>query len=708
MAIPSSGYAWSSLEPKVDAVVKELMQAKNLPGMTVAVTKNGQLVLTKGYGWANAQTKQLMEPFMSSRIGSVTKAVVTGPAGWQLMRAKGINPHQQKLYGPNGLFNNRFAEDIQASPGPNKQWYGQITLQHLLGHTAGFKGSGDPQAAAKMFNIDEADVTYEHIHKHFLRTQKLISQPGTKYEYSNHGFGLWTLVIEALSGKSYRNYAVNTYLRSLGLHTAVLAERPNPGPREAWSHVYKSGKPVPIDFGKSGTGLAAGGFRASAQDLIYIMTHLKNTYTRSELDEMAWGSNAQGKLAHSGLIPDSGTAYAAMFPQGYKLPDGTEVSQIDIALATNINMGSSGALRTLADEIARAATSTNVSVNFDITQFLRQDTDMGGDFKEISLDGAVTALSNSESNLQIIPYRVGSNGSLTRGEVVKAGVASQVHVVQPVSSRNDSITAFRDADGNLKLIAWVISNSGQITRRDDAVAGPVKKIAITPFPDGNGVITLTQGQQNDFKLVAWEVTRSLGIIRRGDIDAGAVRDMAVATTQGDFAGVVTATTNRDRTLKLIAWAFDPAAKKFSRRGDVEAGVIKGELNLVRSQLAGKDIVVTAFSNEKANLQLITWQVQANGQIVRKDSIAAGFASIVDLTAASGGKVIASVKDGEGMLRMIAYQVQDNGRIERVGTDIGGQVSRIASSVVRRGGKEFLLTVVRDSENRLRTISWELD
>lgn len=708
MTIPSSGYAWPSLEPQVDALVEKLMQAETLPGMTVAVTQHGRLILTKGYGWANTQTKQTMEPFMSSRIGSVTKAVVTGPSGWQLMRTKGINPHQQKLYGPNGLFQNRFAEDIEAGPEPNKYWYEQITLQHLLGHTAGFKGSGNPKAAAAMFNIDEADVTYDHIHKHFLRTQRLLSQPGTKYEYSNHGFGLWTLVIEALSGKSYRDYAVNTYLRSLGLHTAVLAERPNPGPREAWSHVYKSGKPAPIDFGKSGTGLAAGGFRASAQDLTYIMTYLKNTYTRSELDEMAWGSDAQGKLAHDGRIPDSGTAYAAMFPEGYTLSDGTDVSQIHIALATNIDMGSSAPLRQLADHIAQAAARAKVSVNFDITQFLRHDTDMGGDFKDVSLDGAIAILSNSESNLQIIPYRVGSNGSLTRGEVVTAGAASQVDLVQPDNSSNDSVTAFRDADGNLKLISWVISNSGQVTRRDDAVAGPVKRVTVTPFPDGKGVITLTQGHQNDFKLVAWEVTPSLGIIRRGDIDAGPVQDIAVTTTQANFAGVVSATAGSDRKLKLIAWAFDSATKKFSRRGDIEAGVIKGALNIVRAQLAGKDIVVTAFSNEDANLQLITWQTQANGQIVRRDSTIAGFASIVDLTAASEGKIIASVKDSEGMLRMIAYQVQSNGQIERVGTDIAGQVSRITSSVVRRGGQEFLLTAVRDTENKLRMISWHLD
>lgn len=708
---PVSGYAWPSLGSKVDAFVKELMQAEKLPGMTVAVTKNGRLILTKGYGWANIETKQPMEPFMSSLIGSVTKAVVTGPVGWQLMRAKGMKPQQQKLYGPNGLFKNRFAADIAASPTPNKAWYYQITLQHLLDHKAGFKGGGSPKGAAEMFNMDEASLTYEHIHKHFLRTQKLTSKPGTEYDYSNHGFGVWTLIIEALSGTSYRNYVMGTYLRSLGLHNAVLPQRANPSKREAWGHGYQSGQPVPVEFKNSGLGMAAGGFRASAQDLTAIMTYLDHTYTDVELDNMAWGRDARGKLAHSGRIGRGGTAYAAMFPDGYRAMNGADLSRVHVAVVTNINMNNrenqSVVLRQLASQIALAVPEANVPATYDLTQFLRRSRDEGGEFKEVSLDGPVAALSNEAGNLQIIPYRVGATGGLSRGEVVVAGAASQVTMVRPHRGSNTSVTALRDADGNLKLVAWVISNSGQVTRRGEAVAGPVKEIAMTPLPGGKGVVTLTRGNQNDLKLVVWEVLPNLGLIRRGDIAGGAIRDMAVTTTLIDFVGVVSATTGSDRKLKLIAWEVDTATKTFTRRGDVEVGTIKGELNLVRADLPGQDMVVTAFCTDDADLMLVTWQVLANGQIQRKASAAAGFVSIVDLTVASGGKVIASVKDSDGNLRMIAYQVQSNGQIERVGTEIAGQVSRIASSVVRRSGQDFLLTAVRDGDNRLRTISWEL-
>ncbi|MGD1857520.1 MAG: serine hydrolase domain-containing protein [Leptolyngbyaceae cyanobacterium] len=714
MNIRSSGLAWRTLEPQIDTLVQDLMQQQDLPGMTVSVTQQGRLIFSKGYGWANVQTKQAMEPFMSSRIGSVTKAVVTGPAGWQLMRDKGINPQQQKLYGPSGLFKNRFAEDIALSNDPNKHWYDQITLQHLLDHTAGFVREPDTKGAAAMFtNNNAAALTYEQIHKHFLRTKKLLFKPGTRIKYSNHGFGLWTLIIEALSGKTYRDYAINTYLRSLGLHTAVLPESTELGNRQAWSHVYNAQEqPVFIQPQNSGTGLAAGGFRASAQDLTYITAYLADTYSDSELNKIAWEREPRGKLEHNGRIHNAGTAYVAMFPDGYTASNGADLSRIHIAVATNLNMdkteNQTALLESLATQIALAVPAANVSANYAITQFLRQDTDMGGDFKEISLDGSIAALVNAEGNLQIIPYLVNKHGTLTRGEVVTAGAASQVNLIHPDRSSADAVTAFRDADGNLKTIAWDISSKGQVTRRGDAVAGPVKEVTVTPFPNGKGVITLTRGLQNDLKLVAWEVTPSLNIVRRGDIEAGAIRDMAVTTTRTDFNGVVSATTSSDRTLKLIAWSFDSTAKTFSRRGDAEAGVIKGELNIVRASISGADIVVTAFSNEDANLKLITWQVEANGQIKRKDSTTAGFASIIDLTAVSAGRVVASVKDSDGILRMIAYKVQSNGQIERVGTDIAGQASRLASSRLSRNGREFLLTAVRDSENKLRTISWRID
>ncbi len=726
-----TGYAWPKLEPKVDNLVENLMKNEKLPGMTVAVTKNGRLILTKGYGLANTSTNKAMEPFMRIKIGSVTKAVITGPSGFQLMKSKNIDPTSTKLYGPKGLFGGVFDADIDIGVKlgikenkPNaakwKGWYEKITLQNLLDHRAGFIGSGDEPGAAKMFGVSGDELTYEQVHRHFLRT-KSIYEPGTTPSaellkelgkddgdpYSNHGFGLWTLLIQKMSGESYRSYVMNKYLRPLGLHMYVLPERANPDSSDAWNHRLNSkDEAVPFAFEESGLGLAAGGFRASAQDLARLMVHLESKYTQSELDSMGWAKEERGKLHHNGLI-GGGTAYVVMFPNGYKSKNNLDLSRVHVALVTNIR-NKPNLLEDLSSKIALEVPVANVPEDFSILRFLRHDTDTGGEFSEVSIDGSVAAFSNSKGNLQIIPYLVNDRGSLTRGEVLETGTASEVNFVHPHPASANAVTALRDLNANLKVIAWEIAGGGQVTRKGDAVAGPVKSVAVTSFPDGKGVITATRGNQDDFKLVAWELTPSLELVRRGDIAAGAVKHIAVTVTHADFSGVVSATTGNDTSLKLIAWKFDSKSKTFSRKGDASAGAINGELNVVRAPLSGKDIVVTALKDGGGDLRLIGWEIDSNGQIARKGSATAGPVSLVDLTAGRDGQVFTSVKDGDGNLRMIAYKVQDNGQIERIGTGVAGEIRRIASSYIRRNGREFLLTAVQDSEKKLRVISWELD
>lgn len=257
MKLMSTGKAWDQLEEKVESLVKELFEQKVLPGMTVAVTKAGRLLLSKGYGYAlvDGTRKFPMKPCSRSETGSVAKAVVTGPAGFQLMKSKNIDPKSTKLYGPKGFFGGMFDADIDIgikAHAPKsakwKEWYGKITMQHLLDHRAGFTKSGDVEAAAKMFGIQEHKLTYEQVHSHFLRTRELLYEPGTDSEYSNHGFGLWTLLIQKMSGKSYPDYVRENYLEPMSLHNAVRPRRANPDSCDAHNHQFKDGKPEVAPF----------------------------------------------------------------------------------------------------------------------------------------------------------------------------------------------------------------------------------------------------------------------------------------------------------------------------------------------------------------------------------------------------------------------------------------------------------------------------
>lgn len=383
----STGEAWDKLEEKVDSLVEALIEEKSLPGMTVAVTKEGRLILSKGYGYAlvDGTRKLPMKPCMRSKIGSVTKAVVTGPSGYQLMKSKNIDPKSQRLYGPKGFFDGIFDADIDIgikAHAPKsvqwKKWYEKITIQHLLDHKAGFtRSGGDTKDVAKMFGVSEDEVTLEQEHRYFLRTRELRYEPGNPppdldpSPYSNHGFGLWALLIKKMSGKPYANYVRGHYLRPIKLHNAVRWQRANPDSCDAYGHKFNNNqKPEALPFLEStlGWGLAAGGFTSSAQNVLGLTASLDKKYTTAELDSMGWSGNAKGRLSHSGSI-DGGLAYVVMFPDGYRTStENLDLSEVHVAVAANIRGGdlSSGDLKSLTDKIAVAVPASNVPATFDI------------------------------------------------------------------------------------------------------------------------------------------------------------------------------------------------------------------------------------------------------------------------------------------------------------------------------------------------------
>ncbi len=254
--------------------------------------------------------------------------------------------------------------NIRGSANDRWVWWRSVTVQHLLDHRSGFYGSGDVAGAVKMFGVPESNLTYEHVHRHFLRTRPLRWRPGAAWAYSNHGFGLWTLIIEKVSGESYRDYVTKRYLAPLGMATSVRPMSARPDRYDADPYNIVDGRPVRLAHKESSLGLAAGGWTASARSLLWITTRLAKQYSPEELDAMGWGRESRGKLEHSGLI-DGGTAYVAIFPKGYRSRTGVDLSETHVALAANTRV-STAALEQVATLIALAIPASGIPSSYDL------------------------------------------------------------------------------------------------------------------------------------------------------------------------------------------------------------------------------------------------------------------------------------------------------------------------------------------------------
>lgn len=57
-----------------DAFVKREMEYWNIPGLAVGVIKDGDILLEKGYGYRNLETKEPMTPYTLQGIASCSKS----------------------------------------------------------------------------------------------------------------------------------------------------------------------------------------------------------------------------------------------------------------------------------------------------------------------------------------------------------------------------------------------------------------------------------------------------------------------------------------------------------------------------------------------------------------------------------------------------------------------------------------------------------
>jgi N-acyl-D-amino-acid deacylase len=267
----------------VDAVMSDLMARWQLPGGQLALAKDGRLVLNRGYGLADVERGEPVQPTSLFRIASVSKAI-TAVAILTLVDA-GTLALDDAVFPMLA-----FAPPPHATVDPR---LATITVQDLLVHSGGWDSaqSYDPQGlpfsrtAAAMVGLDDPAEAATIVR--FMLGEPLDFDPGTRQAYSNFGFNVLGRVIEHVSGQPYEAYVRDHVLTPAGItsmrlgRTRLADRAPGevryyapPGQAPGWSVFWGEGY-APYAYGGS-TYLEAldahGGWIASAADLIRFAT----------------------------------------------------------------------------------------------------------------------------------------------------------------------------------------------------------------------------------------------------------------------------------------------------------------------------------------------------------------------------------------------------------------------------------------------------
>src|SRR5687768_16554185 len=186
---------------RIDSVVRAEMARQKIPGVAVAVVKNGTVLVAKGYGEANVEHHVPVGPETIFQSGSVGKQFTS--AAVMLLVEEG-------KIGLADPLTNYF-------PNAPERWRG-ITVRHLLTHT-----SGIPDYTNETMDY-RRDYTEGQLEQMAFALQPEFP-PGSRWNYSNTGYVLLGIIIRKASGKFYGDVLHDRVFTPLGMQTArVITE----------------------------------------------------------------------------------------------------------------------------------------------------------------------------------------------------------------------------------------------------------------------------------------------------------------------------------------------------------------------------------------------------------------------------------------------------------------------------------------------------
>lgn len=169
---------------RIDSIAQEKLNTFHYPGLAISVSHRGQLIYSKGFGFADIENNISVDPSSSLfRIGSISKAL-TSVALAQLVEAGKID------------LDNEVQEYVPYFP---KKEY-PINVRQIALHTSGIRHY---RGMEFILNIQFNSV--KEAIKIFM-DDPLQFEPGTKYLYSSYGWNLISAVIEGASEQSFLDY----------------------------------------------------------------------------------------------------------------------------------------------------------------------------------------------------------------------------------------------------------------------------------------------------------------------------------------------------------------------------------------------------------------------------------------------------------------------------------------------------------------------
>lgn len=196
-----------ALEAYIDGMVELAMKTDRIAGVGLTVVRDGQVLLLKGYGSADANGRPVDPERTLFRIASVSKTF-TWIALLQQVEAGRVDLDKPANdYLPGAL---RIPEDGFKQP---------VLVRHLMTHSAGF----EDLVAGHLF-IEDADTAVPLVDALARHRPRRVRPPGVASVYSNYGTALAGAIVAQVSGLAFEDYIEQRVFAPLALQNTTFRE----------------------------------------------------------------------------------------------------------------------------------------------------------------------------------------------------------------------------------------------------------------------------------------------------------------------------------------------------------------------------------------------------------------------------------------------------------------------------------------------------
>ena len=258
-------------------LVTQFMSQYGIPGLSLAVTRHGRLVLAEGFGLADQDSNEAVMAESLFRVASVSKPI-TSVTIMRLVESKELSL-DHRPFAEDGLLRS-FYSTGSIRRKEHRQRIEAITIQHLLEHSAGGWGN---KTKDPMFDRRAIDLNHRRLIVWTLANHPLERDPGEDYDYSNFGYCLLARVIEAITGDDYESHVRQDVLEPVGANRTrlAMAERRARLPGEV---VYYGQDEDPYHKVMRVRRMDGhGGWVSSAVDLVRLLLHVDLFDTKTDI-----------------------------------------------------------------------------------------------------------------------------------------------------------------------------------------------------------------------------------------------------------------------------------------------------------------------------------------------------------------------------------------------------------------------------------------